>query len=67
MPFEKVMDKFKKGKLHSGSKKGKKVTNHKQAMAIMMSEKKEGKEEYKSNKKSSVEPTEKFKKRFGVK
>lgn len=64
------MDKFKKGKLHSSSKKGKKVTDRKQAMAIMMSEKREGekgKEEYKSNKKSSVEPTERFKKRFGVK
>lgn len=32
------MDKFKKGKLHSGSKKGPVVTNPKQAIAISMSE-----------------------------
>lgn len=39
MPASEVMDKFKKGKLHSGSKKGKKVKNKKQAIAIMLSEK----------------------------
>jgi Family of unknown function (DUF6496) len=39
MPSSEVMHKFKKGKLHSGSKTGKKVTNPKQAVAIMMSEK----------------------------
>lgn len=33
-----VMDEFKAGKLHSGSKKGKKVTNPKQAIAIALSE-----------------------------
>ena len=38
MPFEKVMGKFKSGKLKSGS--GHKVTDRKQAIAIMMSEKK---------------------------
>lgn len=32
------MDEFKKGKLHSGSKKGPKVTNPKQAVAIAHSE-----------------------------
>lgn len=32
------MHKFKAGKLHSGSKKGPKVTNRKQAIAISMSE-----------------------------
>jgi hypothetical protein len=32
------MSKFKSGKLHSGSKTGKKVTNPKQAIAIKMSE-----------------------------
>lgn len=40
MPSSEVMSKFKRGKLHSGSKTGKKVTNRKQAIAIMMSEKK---------------------------
>jgi hypothetical protein len=54
MPYDEVMHKFKHGELHSGSKKGKKVTNRKQAIAIMMSEKRkagEGKTEYKSKKK----------------
>jgi hypothetical protein len=35
---EKVMHEYGKGELHSGSKKGPKVTNPKQAMAIAMSE-----------------------------
>ena len=35
---EKVMHEFKEGKLHSGSKKGPKVTSRKQAVAIAMSE-----------------------------
>lgn len=39
MPSSEVMHKFKHGQLHSGSKTGKKVTNRKQAIAIMMSEK----------------------------
>lgn len=40
MPWDKVMSKFKKGKLHSGSKKkGPKVQSRKQAIAIMLSEK----------------------------
>ena len=39
MPYTKVMGEFKKGKLHSGSKKGPVVTNPKQAVAIMLSEK----------------------------
>lgn len=38
MPSSKVFDKFKAGKLHSGSKKGPIVTNRKQAIAIKMSE-----------------------------
>jgi len=42
MPWQHVMPKFKSGNLHSGSKKGPKVTNPKQAVAIMMSEKKSG-------------------------
>ena len=44
MPSSQVMHKFKHGKLHSGSKHGKKVTDPAQAKAILMSEKKnEGK------------------------
>lgn len=35
---EKVMKEFKGGKLHSGSKKGPKVTKPKQAIAIALSE-----------------------------
>jgi len=35
---EKVMHEYKEGKLHSGSKKGPKVTSRKQAIAIAMSE-----------------------------
>ena len=34
----KVMREYKKGKLHSGSKKGPKVKSRKQAIAIAMSE-----------------------------
>lgn len=51
MPYDEVMHKFKHGLLHSGSKHGKKVTNRKQAIAIMLSEKRkadEGHEEYQS-------------------
>ena len=33
-----VMDEFKAGKLHSGSKKGPKITNPKQAIAVALSE-----------------------------
>lgn len=36
--IEKVMHEFKEGSLHSGSKKGKEVTNPKQAIAIALSE-----------------------------
>ena len=39
MPSSEVMHKFKHDKLHSGSKGGKKVKSRKQAIAIMMSEK----------------------------
>jgi hypothetical protein len=51
MPWDHVMGKFRGGNLHSGSKSGPKVTNPKQAVAIMYSEKKAaqgGKEEYQS-------------------
>ncbi len=36
--ISKVMTEFKKGKLHSGSKKGPEVTNPKQSIAIALSE-----------------------------
>ena len=42
MPYTEVMSKFKHGLLHSGSKSGPKVASRKQAIAIMMSEKKKG-------------------------
>lgn len=38
MPASQVMKKFKKHKLHSGSKHGRIVKNKKQAKAIMLSE-----------------------------
>jgi len=38
MPASNVMPKFKSGKLHSGSKSGPKVTDPKQAKAILLSE-----------------------------
>ena len=52
MPFDDVMHKYSKGSLHSGSKQGPKVTSRKQAVAIMMSEKRQAsrKPEYRSKK-----------------
>lgn len=67
MPFDEVMHKFKHGMLHSGSKSGPKVKNRKQAIAIMLSEKKkagEGKKEYKSKKGIKTGPSEKVEKKF---
>lgn len=49
MPWDEVMHKWKAGDLHSGGPGGPKVTNQKQAVAIMMSEKRaasHGKKEY---------------------
>ena len=44
MPSEDVMHEFKRGALRSGSKRGPKVRSRKQAIAIMLSERrKEGK------------------------
>lgn len=57
MPWNKVMDKWKSGDLHSGSKSGPSVKNQKQAIAIMLSEKRaasEGKKEYKASGLSGV-------------
>lgn len=51
MPWTDVMHKWGKGELHSGSKKGPKVKSRDQAIAIMLSEKREakkGKKEYQS-------------------
>ena len=53
MPWDKVMSKWGKGDLHSGSKGGPKVKSQKQAVAIMLSEKRAaqgGKKEYQSSK-----------------
>ena len=55
MPWDKVMHKFKEGTLHSGGPGGPKVKNRKQAIAVMLSEKraaKGGKKEYQSKKKT---------------
>lgn len=52
MPWNEVMHKWGKGSLHSGSKSGPKVKSQKQAVAIMLSEKraaKGGKKEYKAS------------------
>lgn len=49
MPYTEVMHKWKSGTLHSGSKSGPKVTSQRQAIAIMLSEKRaaaHGKSEY---------------------
>lgn len=44
MPSSEVMHEWKSGRLHSGSKRGPKVKNRRQAIAIMLSERhKEGK------------------------
>lgn len=50
MPWDQVLHKFKTGQLHSGSKTGPKVGNRKQAIAIMLSEKRKagGKPEYRA-------------------
>lgn len=79
MPFNRVMSKFKSGLLHSGSSKGPEVKNRKQAIAIMLSEKKkadEGDEEYaaspsdtktKKKKKAKINTTPpNFMKKFGA-
>ena len=49
----KVMEEFKEGKLHSGSKKGPKVKNPKQAIAIALSEARSSKKKSKKGKKSA--------------
>ena len=54
------MEKFSKGELHSGSKKGPIVTNPKQAIAISLSESGQSK---KKSKKKKEEPKKKHKKK----
>jgi Family of unknown function (DUF6496) len=70
MPYTEVMHKFKHGNLHSGSKHGKKVTNRKQAIAIMLSEKRqagEGKKEYQPKSKGvDTGPSHKTRRKHGV-
>lgn len=68
MPSNEVMHKFKGGNLHSGSKSGKKVTNRNQAIAIMLSEKRnEG--QHGGTYKSGVDtgPSKQFRKKKGLK
>lgn len=48
---EKVMHEYKEGELHSGSKKGPKVENPKQAIAIALSEARKAGEKVKPKKK----------------
>jgi len=42
MPWQEVMHKYKAGQLHSGGKSGPAVKSRKQAVAIMLSEKRKG-------------------------
>lgn len=63
MPYDEVMSKFGKGELHSGSKSGPKVTNRKQAVAILLSEKKKakaGKKEYQPKGRPSMQALKKL-------
>lgn len=66
MPYTEVMHKWKHGQLHSGSKHGPPVHNRKQAIAIMMSEKREaahGKKEYQP---VDTGPSKKVRRKHGV-
>jgi len=68
MPSNEVMHKFGKGNLRSGSKNGPQVKNRKQAVAIMLSEKRnEGK--HGGTYKSSIDtgPSKEFRKKKGIK
>ena len=56
MPYTEVMHKWGQGELHSGTEKGPVVKSQKQAVAIMLSEKraaKKGKKEYQAGAKLS--------------
>lgn len=68
MPSNEVMRKFKSNNLHSGSKSGPQVKNRKQALTIMLSEKRnEG--QHGGTYKSGVDtgPSTNFKKKKGLK
>jgi hypothetical protein len=52
MPYTAVLGKYKRGTLMSGS--GHKVTSHKQAVAIMLSEKRSRKPEYRGKRVSAM-------------
>lgn len=63
MPWSKVMEKWKSGNLHSSSKTGPPVKNQKQAVAIMLSEKraaKKGKKEYR------IGPSKALRRKHGI-
>lgn len=63
MPYTNVMHEFKHGDLHSGSKSGPKVKSRKQAVAIMLSEKraaKGGKKEYAAKGRPSINALKKL-------
>ena len=63
MPFDEVFHKSAKGKLHSGSKSGPAVNSKKQAVAIMLSEKRAaegGKKEYKPKEKAALRGLKSF-------
>ncbi len=62
MPWDQVMHKWKHGQLHSGSPKGKTVTDKKQAIAIMLSEKKKA-----SSNPEYASPSKLFKQKKGLK
>lgn len=62
MPYTEVMHKFKHGDLKSGGS-GEKVTNRKQAIAIMLSEKRaaaKGKKEYQPKGRASMNALKKL-------
>lgn len=62
MPYTEVLSKYKKGKLHSGSKSGPPVKNRKQAIAIMLSEKRKA-----ESGDSEYGPSKTIKKKHGLK
>jgi len=51
---KKVMGEFKRGTLHSGSKKGPKVTDRQQAIGIMMSQTGQSKKKGKKRKRTNI-------------
>ena len=66
MPWNEVMRKFKGNKLHSGSKHGPKVKDRKQAIAIMLSEKKAAKSGKSEYDKVNTGPSDRVKKRHRI-